>query len=158
MKAAGGDMVFYVNNVQKTNNYQGSLANLRAGSIAITSISNEAIGDVVILNAKKDYAWVAADYAKFQAGGNSSAGQYDSSETDIFAGWHVDSFTDDVTGLNFQYDGTLLNSQLFHGDFRYVDASTSAVPLLTYNGSQNNSTNVYPLTGENFKPYAVATA
>lgn len=142
-KSSGSAMKCYINNVAKSAGTTGNATTLLTAYVNMNTKSSEAIGDVLFFNAEKDAAWVAADYAKFQAGGSSTAGQYDATEPDTVIGWHVDSWTNEVTGMNLKYDGTIANEQSFRGDFRYVDASTSAVPIRTWFGSVINSINVF---------------
>lgn len=150
-KASGGDIKVWYNGVAKSVGYTGTLATLRATNVAISGIwAKELLGDILYFQTTKDQAWVDSDYAKFVANGNTSAGTYDATEPNLIAGWHTDSWTSAVTDMIFKYDGTLANEMIFRGDFRFVNASSSASRILTYFGTTNDSENVYAVTNANF--------
>lgn len=157
-KTSGSAMKAYVNGVSKSVGYQGSSANLLTGYISVNSISNEAIGDVLIFNVEKDSDWVASDYAKFQAGGSSTAGAYDSTEPDLLAGWHVDSYTDSLTNTHFNYSGDVADINSFYGKFIYVNASGSSVPVLSHKATIFRSSNIYSINSSSAKTLAYASA
>lgn len=143
-KTLGSAMKFYVDGVSKAVSVNGSSANLVNADINFSTFASKLTGDVLFFSGTaKDATWVAEDYAAFQANGNSSAGVYDNTETDLTAGWHVDSWTNAVTNMILDYNGTNENQNIFRGDFRYVDASTSAVPIKTLFGTVNSSINVF---------------
>lgn len=143
-KALGSAMKFYVDGVLKSTSVSGSSANLINADINFGEfVAAHLTGDVLFFNGTaKDATWVSNDYAAFQVNGNSSAGLYDNTETDLTAGWHVDSWTQDVTNTILKYDGTKENEKLFRSGFRYINATPSANRLWTWFGYINDSSNV----------------
>lgn len=146
-KELGSAMKFYVDGVSKSVSVSGSSANLVNADIDFSFFAWKLVGDVLFFSGTAvDTDWVASDYAAFQANGNSSAGLYDATETGLTAGWHVDSWTTALTDMILKFDGSLDTQKLFRGRFRYVDASTSAVPIRSMFGSTTNSINAYANT------------
>lgn len=63
------------------------------------------------------------------------------------------------TNPKLTFLGTMANCSVYHTRFTSIDASSSSIPILNWYGYNSSGTsNIYNVTGENVKPYAVATA
>jgi len=97
-------------------------------------------------------AWTQADVdADFlQVATNNTAYAASDLSGTITNGWHFDETT--FSG-NLIYNGTSL--QIFKETFQNLTATT---PIYSWYGTSTNNTNIYAITRDNIKPYAVATA
>ena len=105
-------------------------------------------GDVLFFQSGVDQTWVNADYLKFTNNDRSSHLQYDNTEPNLVAGWHVDSFTVENVGLLLNYQGTRLNQTMAVANTTFVDASSSSVPIYNWKGNVTDCKNIQYLSGE----------
>ena len=150
VKTAGVKMKCYMNGVEMSVYTTGNATTLLNGYIDFKGMNKEPLGDIIITSDAKDTAWIAADYAKFIAGGNSTLNQYDNTEPNLLIGLRPETWTNSLTNMKLKYDGTKDNAMIFRGDFRYVDASLSSNPLFTYYGDVTSCDNIFLKTYDSF--------
>ena len=154
-KSLGSALKCYVDGVSKSVSTVGTAPT--NGDYNFPGFNYQAQGDVLCFSGTAvDADWVAADYASFQANGNSSAGLYDNTESGLTHGWHVDSWTHAVTNMSLVYNGVSDNQKVFRGDIRFVNVT--GIPLKSYFGTVTDCDNAYAPDWDNIKTMAYASA